>query len=135
MPHSDKHEFIHLHFIILILDKLKQLCSQHQVQCPFSAFVSAAVMDEQGSVLMPDNQIKYKSWKKPVLVLEVGDSQSMESLNDKATRYIQAGRGNIRYVVALKVHRDSQAVDLTLATPNFTSSGPSTVLEKYDMPR
>lgn len=84
---------------------------------------------------MPDNQIKYKSWKKPVLVLEVGDSQSMESLNNKATGYIQAGRGNIRYVVALKVHRDSQAVDLTLATPKFTSSGPSTVLEKYDMPR
>lgn len=67
--------------------------------------------------------------KKPVLVLEIADSQSMDSLNNKVFRYIQAGRGNVRYVVALKLHKDSKAVDLTLATPKFTSSGQSTVLE------
>ncbi|KAK5453622.1 hypothetical protein LTS15_006808 [Exophiala xenobiotica] len=129
MPPSDMHESVHAQLILLLLERLKQLCSSHQIQCPFSTFASAAVKDEQGSTLMPDNQIRCKNMKKPVLVLEIGDSQSMDSLNNKAFRYIQAGRGNVRYVVALKLHRDSQAVDLTLATPKFTSSGQSTVLE------
>ncbi|KIW23260.1 uncharacterized protein PV07_11471 [Cladophialophora immunda] len=126
---SHKHEFVHTQLILVLPQRLQQLWSLHQAPSPFSIWSSAAIKDGRGSIFIPDNQIICEDIKLPILVLEVGDSQSIKSLNKKAFRYIQAGSGNIRYVVTLKLHRDSQAVDLTLSIPMFTSNGPLTVLE------
>ncbi|OQU96193.1 hypothetical protein CLAIMM_02306 [Cladophialophora immunda] len=107
---SYRHEFVQQQLMGLLHSRLMQLCSRHQVQCPFSILGAAVVEDGQGSTLAPDNQMRCTSKKHPPLVLEVGYSQSMDSLDNKAWR-------------------NSQAVDLTLATPKFTTSAQSTLLE------
>ncbi|OAP55484.1 hypothetical protein AYL99_10457 [Fonsecaea erecta] len=72
---------------------------------------------------MPDDQIMCLDAEQPGLVLEVGYSHAVKDLEKKAFRIIKAGKGQIRQVVTVKLHQDSQ-VDLTVWRPCITSDCP-----------
>ncbi len=72
---------------------------------------------------MPDDQIMCLDAEQPGLVLEVGYSQAAKYLEKKAFRITKAGKGQIRLVVTVKLHQDSQ-VDLTAWRPCITSDCP-----------
>ncbi|KAK4935977.1 hypothetical protein LTR10_023064 [Elasticomyces elasticus] len=127
MP-SKKHEYISTHLMFLLYSTIEQLCVQYQVKCPFSILGSADVKDGR-SVRQPDSSIYHVDTRVPVLVLELGHTQSTKSLKEKAEAYIRTGRGKIRYVFTLKLDRDSQAVYLATWTPQFVREGESTVLK------
>jgi hypothetical protein len=127
MP-SRKHDHVTTQITILLHTKLKQLCHQDQVKCPFKMLGSADVKDHR-NLLQPDSSIYHVDARVPVLVLEVGVSQSAKSLEEKAKAWIRTGGGKIRYVFTLKLDGDSQAVYLTTWTPEFVHEGQSTVLK------
>lgn len=118
-----KHEVVHSGFSRLLQKKIEQLCAKHQVVCPFEPLRESDIEAEQGDVFMPDDQIMCLDAEQPGLVLEVGSSQAVKDLERKAFRIIKAGKGQIRQVVTVKLHRDSQ-VDLTVWKPCITSDCP-----------
>ncbi|KAK5444198.1 hypothetical protein LTS15_010551 [Exophiala xenobiotica] len=89
---------------------------------------SADVKDHR-NLLQPDSSIYHVDARVPVLVLDVGVSQSAKSLEEKAKAWIRTGGGKIRYVFTLKLDGDSQAVYLTTWTPEFVHEGLSTVVK------
>jgi hypothetical protein len=121
-----KHEVVNSGFSRPLQNKIEQLCAKHQVVCPFEPLRASDIEAEQGDVFMPDDQIMCLDAEQPGLVLEVGCSQEVKDLEKKAFRIIMAGKGQIRLVVTVQLHQDSQ-VDLTVWRPCITSELPAEI--------
>ncbi|EXJ82334.1 hypothetical protein A1O3_06147 [Capronia epimyces CBS 606.96] len=125
-----KHEVVHIGLSRLLLEKTDHLCDTHSVGRPVEPAGRTDIESEQGDVFQPDEQIWCRTAERPGLVLLVGSSHEVKELRRKAFRIIQAGKGQIRLVVTVKLLQDSR-VDLTVWRPSLTSDDPPKLTAKH----
>ena len=118
MP-GDLHECT-LACIWRLLDrKITKLYEDHGCENPFESLGNKEVKFVGSNDCMIPDAAMYDSKDRslPVLVIEIGITQTAKTLKKKADKYIRLGNGSIRYVYTLQVRKGSGEISLTKRTP------------------
>lgn len=118
MP-GDLHECTQAWIWRLLDRKITKLYEDHGCENPFESLGNKEVKFVGSNDRMIPDAAMYDSKDRslPVLVIEIGITQTAKSLKKKADKYICLGNGSIRYVYTLRVRKGTGEISLTKWTP------------------